>query len=199
MWGVGLFPLGWARFGGSSAAAIANIVTNGTSHPAFSAFASLAEDLFSGSPDDEAEFAQIIATFRSRDRIVRDEAAIRAVHAAIVDTEMASVAELAARSGMPPRSLERLCRRYFGFPPKLLLRRQRLMRTLVAYVLDSGNNWSSVIDGLYHDQAHFVREFQSFMHMTPSEYGALDHPVLSAFMAKRKQILGSPAQTLDLP
>ena len=199
MWGVGLFPLGWARFVGGSAAALTNQVVDGTQHPAFVPFAPLADALYAGPPDDEAEFARLIACFRQLSRPVRDEAAIRAVHRAMVDTAMSTVAELADRAGLNPRTLERLCRRYFGFPPKLLLRRQRLMRTVAAYMTRAGGSWSSVIDGHYHDQAHFVREFQAFMRMGPSEYAALDHPVLSAFMLERKRILGSPVQTLDQP
>lgn len=199
MWGVGLFPLGWARFVGLPAIEFANCAVDGAEHPAFSTFAPLAQDLFSGVADDDAEFAMLIAALRARARPVRDEAAIRAVHAAIVDTEMTTVVELAQRAGLTARSLERLCRRYFGFPPKLLLCRQRLMRTLSAFMVDGGNNWSKVIDGRYHDQAHFVREFQQFFLMTPREYAALGHPVLAAFMAERKRIMGSPAQTLDRP
>jgi len=199
MWGVGLFPLGWAKFVGIPATELANRAVAGASHPAFSAFAPLAYDLFRGAPDDEAEYAMLIQALRARARPVRDEAAIRAVHAAIVDAEMVSVVELACRAGMAARTLERMCRRHFGFSPKLLLRRQRLMRTLAAFMVDPARNWSKVIDGRYHDQAHFVREFQQFFLMTPSEYAALGHPVLSAFMAERKRILGSPAQTLDRP
>ncbi len=199
MWGVGLFPLGWARFTGVPASDYANRVVDGALYAPFANYALLPEKLFAGPPDDDAEFAMLIDTFRSHARKVRDEAAIHAVHTAIVDTNMSTVGELAARAGLTPRSLERLCRRHFGFPPKLLLRRQRMMRTLVAFMLEDGKNWSSVIDGHYHDQAHFVREFHSFMGWTPSEYAALGHPVLSAFMAERKRILGSPAQTLDEP
>jgi len=199
MWGVGLFPYGWARFIGLPANEFANCAVNGAHHPAFKSFASLPGDLFGGEPDDLAEYAMLIDAFRARILPVRDEKAIRAVHAAMVDVEMVSVVELAARAGMTARSLERLCLRHFGFPPKLLLCRQRLMRTVSAYMVDQGKNWSKVIDGRYHDQAHFVREFQQFMQMTPREYASLGHPVLAAFMAERKRILGSPAQTLDRP
>jgi AraC-like DNA-binding protein len=197
MWGVGLFPLGWARFIGLPASEFANRAVDGTVHPAFSAFAALAHDLFRGAPDDAAEFALLMKVFRSLARPVSEEQTIRAVHAAIIDTEMASVAQLACRAGLTARQLERLCRRYFGFPPKLLLRRQRLMRTVAAYMVDQSSTWSSVIDGRYHDQAHFVREFQQFFLMTPSEYASLGHPVLTAFMAERKRILGAPTQFLD--
>jgi AraC-like DNA-binding protein len=199
MWGVGLFPLGWAQFIGKPAAAFANALLDGAGHPAFSAFAPLGSSLFQGPPDDKAEYALLVDFFRTRTRKLRDEAAIRAVHAAIVDTDMASVTELAKRAGLTSRSLERLCARHFGFPPKLLLRRQRLMRTLAAFMTDPGASWSKVIDGRYHDQAHFVREFQQFMLMSPTEYAALPHPLLAGFMAERKRILGTPAQTLDHP
>ena len=66
-------------------------------------------------------------------------------------------------------------------------------------MLEPEASWSNVIDGHYHDQSHFVREFHAFMRSTPSEYAALPHPVLSAFMVERKRIWGSPVQTLDKP
>ena len=199
MWGVGLFPLGWARLVGGAASEWANRVVDGSRHDPFRRFAPLAGELFGDEPDDEAEFQRIVAFLRERDRPVRDEARIRKVHEAIVDTDMSTVAELADRAGMTTRTLERLSRRHFGFSPKLLLRRQRFMRSLAAFMLAEGQNWSQVIDAHYHDQAHFVREFQAFMTMNPSEYAAREHPVLRAFMAERKRIWGSPAQTLDQP
>lgn len=199
MWGVGLFPLGWARLIGVSAADWANRVVDGREHTPFQPFVPLADELFGDEPDDEAEYRRIVDFLRERARPERDEPRIRKVHEAIVDTDMSTVAELADRAGMTTRTLERLTRRHFGFSPKLLLRRQRFMRSLAAFMLAEGQNWSQVIDAHYHDQAHFVREFQAFMTMNPSEYAAHEHPVLRAFMAERKRIWGSPAQTLDQP
>jgi hypothetical protein len=37
------------------------------------------------------------------------------------------------------------------------------------------------------------------MTMNPSEYAALDHPVLTSFMEARARAMGSAAQTLDGP
>jgi AraC-like DNA-binding protein len=199
MWGVGLFPLGWARLIGVSAADWANRVVDGRDHAPFKPFVPLADGLFGDEPDDEAEYKRIVDFLRERARPESDEPRIRKVHEAIVDTNMSTVAELADRAGKSTRTLERLTRRHFGFPPKLLLRRQRFMRSLSAFMLAEGQHWSQVIDAHYHDQAHFVREFQAFMTMNPSEYAAHEHPVLRAFMAERKRIWGSPAQTLDEP
>ena len=127
------------------------------------------------------------------------EALIAACHLALCDTEVANVAQLGERLGLSARSLERLCGRYFGFPPKLLLRRQRFMRSLAAWMLGGMGRWSRAIDELYTDQAHFNRDFHAFMGMGPSDYAALPHPILSAFMEQRARTLGSPAQTLDRP
>ncbi len=200
IWGIGLFPLGWAKFIGSPAKDVANLVVDGDTHAAFGGFSALFRGLLENDPDDEAEYARIMAFLRAKNaRLVPDEERIRAVQLALVDPAISTVAEFAARSGLGQRTLERVCGRYFGFPPRLLLRRQRFIRSLVGFMLEPSTSWTRAIDGLYHDQAHFVRDFRSFMGMTPSEYAALDHPVLGAFMQERARIWGAAAQTLDNP
>ena len=199
LWGIGLFPLGWARFVRLPATDHANELADGDRHPDFARFTGLADRLFQGDPDDESEFARIVEFFRNLDRPVDDQDRIKAVHAALVDPDVDSVAHLAERSGLGIRALERCCNRHFGFPPKLLLRRQRFMRSLAAFMLHKGGNWTEAIDEHYHDQSHFTRDFRDFMGMTPTEYAALPHPILGAFMAERARVWGSPAQTLDEP
>lgn len=199
LWGVGLFPLGWARFVGLPAADYANVLADGDGHPDFARFVPLADSLFEERRDDESEFARIVGFFRSLDRPVADQARIKAVHESLVDPDVDNVADLAERTGLGVRALERCCSRHFGFPPKLLLRRQRFMRSLAAFMLAKGGNWTAAIDEHYHDQSHFTRDFRTFMGMTPTEYAALPHPILGAFMAERARVWGSPAQTLDAP
>jgi AraC-like DNA-binding protein len=199
LWGVGLFPLGWAKFVATPASTMANALVDGECHPAFDRFAPVLDDLFDGQADDDREYAILIEHFLSRNHRHADHDRIMAIHDALVDPAVRSVTQFAERAGMGQRTLERLCHRDFGFPPKLLLRRQRVMRSLAAYMLKKDGNWTGVLDDHYHDQAHFVRDFRSFMTMSPTEYASLDHPILSAFMAERARIWGSPAQTLDRP
>ena len=92
---------------------------------------------------------------------------------------------------MRQRTLERICKRAFGFSPKLLLRRQRLMRSLVHFLLDPSLKWIGALDSHYHDQAQFVREFHEFMGMTPSHYAAMDHPILKEVVLERARFSGS--------
>ena len=199
MWGIGLFPLGWAKFMRAPAAELANGLVDGDVHPAYRNFAGLGDTLFEAEPDDDREYGIIIEHFRALNATHPEEGRILAVHAALVDPAVDSVAQLSDRAGISQRTLERLCHRFFGFSPKRLLRRQRFMRSLADFMLHARNNWTAAIDPHYHDQAHFVRDFRAFMTMSPSEYAALDHPIVGAFMKERARIWGTAAQTLDRP
>ena len=199
MWGIGLLPLGWATFMDASAKELADTVNDGMTHPAFARFVPLYGALRSASCDAEGQAAIISEFFLARDRPVRGARQIAAVHEALVDPSVHRAAELAQRANITHRTLERLCVRCFGFAPQHLVRRQRMMRTLAAFMLTERATWSQMIDLHYTDHAHFTHEFQAFMQMSPSDYAGLDHPVLSAFMAERARVMGSPVQTLDRP
>lgn len=200
LWGVGLLPLGWAKFVRADASEHANAVVDGNAHPAFARFQPLSETLFDDEPSVDAEFARISDYFLSRiSERVADKERIIAIHEALIDPEIASVGALVERVGSTPRTIERVCGRAFGFAPKLLLRRQRFMRSLTQFMMDPTMRWSGAMDGHYHDQAQFVREFHQFMGMTPSQYAQMDKPILSAVMRERARIAGAAVQTLDGP
>ena len=200
MWGIGLLPLGWAKFVGTPADKLADVLVDGHDHPAFAGYAELADGLFVAQPDPAAELARIGAYFAARvDRKVPDEARILACHAALVDTEVATVAEMAEAVGLPAYTLERVCRRQFGFPPQLLLRRQRFMRSLAQFMLDPSLKWIGSLDDHYHDQSQFVRDFHRFMGMSPREYANSPHPIIGAVMRARFESAGAAVQALHLP
>lgn len=200
LWGIGLLPLGWARFVGKSAADHANLISDGHQHPTFSPFIPLADSLFGPEPDELGELARIIAFFRAAPAFeLPDEDRILGIHAALIDPQIESVADLIARTQIGQRTLERLSKRHFGFSPKLLLRRQRFMRSLAKFMLDPSLKWIAAMDSQYHDQAQFVRDFREFIGTTPSDYAATAHPVLEKFMAERARVHGAAVQTLDRP
>lgn len=200
IWGIGFLPLGWAGFVGASAHMFSDRLYDARCEPAVKHFAPLIDSLFAGEPDEMTELQRIEAYFlKRRDPDLPDRARITACHAALVDPEVGSVAELAEAAGVPAHTLERLCRRHFGFPPRLLLRRQRFMRSLAQYMLDPSLKWIGAMDSHYHDQSQFVRDFHRFMNMSPSEYAAQPHPVLSAVMRARKEAAGAAVQALHVP
>lgn len=199
VFGLGLHPAGWARFVAGRARDFADRTVDGATDPAFRRFAPVLAMAQEPGTDPEAIAERI------NDHLMgclgakpRQEGEIRALHKALLDPESGTVEELSQRLGIGRRSLERLCARYFGFPPKLLLRRQRFLRSLAQFMLDPQANWSEALDGQYYDQAQFVRDFRSFMGMTPSEYADAPHPILEKIMAQRMADQGAAPQT-DLP
>ena len=200
MWGIGILPLGWAKFVRAPANEFTNAVIDGNTHPAFAKFAGLAGSVFGAVPDEQAELARIVSYFENGiDLPLPNQERIVAIHAALIDVELSTVQDLVERLGISQKTLERICRRDFGFSPKVLLRRQRFMRSLAQYMLDPSLRWIGAIDSHYHDQSQFVRDFRQFMGMTPRQYAALDKPLVGAVMRARAEFSGSPVQMLDGP
>jgi AraC-like DNA-binding protein len=199
IWGLGLMPAGWAKFVDGRARDFTDRTVDGTAGDAFRVFAPI-HDLTSDltAPPEVTGRAINAYLLQHLGRPSPHEAQIMACHEAVRDPHVANVADLAERLGLTARSLERLCARYFGFPPKLLLRRQRFLRSLAQFMLDPGRNWSEALDGQYYDQAQFVRDFRSFMGMAPSEYAEMPHPIMEKIIAHRMADQGAAPET-DLP
>jgi AraC-like DNA-binding protein len=199
VWGLGLQPAGWSKFVHVPAHLLSDETVDGSAHEAFVLFLPI-HDIVQGGGGDGELIARGINDFLMRHvaRPVPHEAQILACQEALRDPDIANVAELAERLNINRRSLERLCGRYFGFPPKLLLRRQRFLRSLAQFMLQPVGSWSAALDWQYYDQAQFVRDFRSFMGMTPSEYADQPHPILEKIMAQRMADQGAAPET-DLP
>ena len=198
-WGIGLLPLGWARLIQASASDYADRFVDGAADPVFADFAPALAQIFDDVSDPAAEAARIDAfllDLLARRPPSEDEPRIAAAYAALLNPAIGAVSDLADRLAMSTRSLERLSLKAFGFSPKLLLRRQRFLRSLAQFMLDPSLTWISTLDWHYVDQAHFVRDFRRFMGMSPSAYGALDRPVMRAAAQARAAAAGAAMQGL---
>ena len=198
IWGIGLQPAGFAKFIPAPASTLADRIVDGEKDPAFVLFKPLLQIVrgFIGEPAAAARrIEEYLTGYLSKS--IFDAERVLACQSALREPDVATVADLSERVGVGRRSLERLCSRYFGFPPKMLLRRQRFLRSLAHFTVAGGRNWSQSLDGQYYDQAHFVRDFKAFMGMTPSEYADRPHPVLDRIMAQRMADQGAlPATQL---
>ncbi len=199
-WGIGFQPLGWAKFIGADAELYADRAVDAETDPALVDLVALRPHLRDAEGDVYAQAGAInrhlldLLGHKPPD----DPAVIRA-QAALADPNIGSVAELAEAAGSSYRSLERLSLRAFGFPPKLLLRRQRFLRTLGQVMLDPTLSWSSSLDFHYHDQSHFNRDFRRFMGLTPRAYMAQPRPLVDAAVRGRMAAAGAPMQVLHKP
>lgn len=199
IWGLGLQPAGWAKFVCGKASDLADSLMDGMTHQAFVLFRPIL-GFVKNRAAAPLEIEQAINNYLMQhvDRPIPHSEQVFALHTALRDPDIATVRDLEEQIGISTRSLERLCASYFGFPPKLLLRRQRFLRSLAQFMLTRGTSWTDAIDGQYFDQAQFVKDFRAFMEMTPSEYAASPHPVLESIIAQRMADQGAAPQT-DLP
>ncbi len=199
VWGIGVVPLGWAKFIPLPADELADRFCDGAAHPAFAAFVPLGETL-RGVNDVDAAAAIIDAHFCGLlTAAPPDDPAILAAHRALVDDDLASVADMMAKLSLSERTIERLSHRAFGFSPKLLLLRQRFLRSLARFMLDPSMAWIDTMDHHYYDQSQFTRDFQRFMGMTPREYAARPKPILGAAAKARAAAAGAAVQGLHKP
>lgn len=198
-WGIGLLPLGWSRLVRASADVYADRIVNGAEDPAFAQLAALAPVLNRDNAKAEYEVSAIDAHLLMLLNDPADEEEQRRIgiaHAALLDSEVSTVAQFSDLVGVSPRTAERLSQRAFGFAPKLLLRRQRFLRSLSHFMLDPSMRWINTLDGHYHDQAHFSRDFSRFIGMSAREYGRLDHPIMRAAAFARMAAAGAAMQAL---
>lgn len=204
IWGLGLQPAGWGKYVALPARDLADRFVDAHNVPALAIFAPVLEEVQAAGRDPDGVARRINAyLLECETRPLAGQQAILDCQQALRDPEISDVDTLARRLDMGRRSLERLCARYFGFPPKLLLRRQRFLRSLARFMLDrkgngSAANWSRALDVQYFDHAHFVRDFRSFMGLTPTEYAATPHPILDRLIAQRMADQGAAPEP-DMP
>ena len=88
------------------------------------------------------------------------------------------VSQLVELSDLSERALQRLFKKHIGLSPKWLIRKYRiheLLTRLESTQILTPDDWQKTIHDLeYVDQAHFIKEFKSFVGCTPQQYSALN-------------------------
>lgn len=142
-------------------------------------------DALAHSPVAEDRFAVMIAW--CRERLRKSHRIPKAVLAAVRLAEQSGgklrVDELAARTGHERRALERAFDTWVGLSPKVLLRVQRVQRTLasLATVPRCSLTALAVRHG-FADQAHLTREFHAFVGLAPTAYLRETHGLQDALL-----------------
>lgn len=195
---AGITPLGWATLFRADACRYADRLT-----PAASVFgdrvAATAAAL-TKRPGAPLAFGELDALFMPLlERAEPPSVEVLRMHDLLMSDEVIEAAEFADRMGLSTRHAARLSAEVFGFPPKLLLRRRRFLRTLDALRGAGPEPWRLRLDPTYHDQAQFSRDFRAFMGMSPTEFFARPRPVMEASHRARAAVLGVGIQGLQPP
>jgi AraC-like DNA-binding protein len=105
-------------------------------------------------------------------------ARVSALVASVVnDRSMTSVDELASRSKISKRSLQRLFDQYVGVSPKWVIARYRLHEAVAQLQAGIPIAWADLAQKLgYFDQSHFIRDFRKLVGRSPADYARKENP-----------------------
>jgi AraC-like DNA-binding protein len=184
LFGISLHPAGWATLVRDDASLLANRGVNGIDR-----FGSLIEDMLDAlrhAPDTRAmvSIADMVM------RVLKGRASEPPIHlTGIVDAWLTgatdpAVDHLIADLGISARQVERLTKRIYGAPPKLLARKYRALRA-ASLIGTSQLHWSDAAGDAYFDQSHFIRDFKRFTGLTPSQFQNDPSPVTRLTLQRR--------------
>ncbi len=182
---INLTPIGWIRFWNESARQFIDVVRPfsdlaGPGAQEFRRDLATAASLSEQHQVAEDYFLGLLESVSQRDAAVR----AHSVQTLVADTETCSVEQISSALDMGNARLVRLCRRAFGFAPKLLLSRRRFFRMLEQLEVRPYCEWREFLDPHYVDQSHFIRDFKRFTGMAPGQFMALARPNVGAVALK---------------
>ena len=192
---IDVSPLGWARLFGPAAEELRDRITPLGEVLPLVWVTELVETLQAS--DHAVEVKDRLDAFLLRHLPTpnRDEPLIAKVMMLLADTRVGDLGLAAETAGIEVRTLRRLSKRYFGFPPKLLMMRSRVIQAIVPMLLDGD---ATVTPPIYHDASHFNRDGRRFLGMTPRRFRALAVPYLRAALRARRQVIGTAMPALDV-
>lgn len=196
--GAGLTPIGFSRIFGPNADKYANTIVDFSNLlPKFPL--ELIYEIHKCS--EISEVAQIldIQIQKLIKRPHRHEEIARTFWKMINDNHNLTIEEIASDLKLEDHFLRRISKRFFGFAPKILLRRTRFLKSIVKLVSQPEINAIEAIESDYFDYSHFVKDCHEFFGMSPRDFIELDAPVLKLSFQKRAQVLGAPVQSLHRP
>jgi methylphosphotriester-DNA--protein-cysteine methyltransferase len=126
---------------------------------------------------------------RLQQRSTRLSPIIRAVQDLLATQAINRVDDLGVRVETSPRQLERLTKNSYGFSPKTVLRRARVLRTIQAMKGYAPVDWEMQAEQDFADQSHLIHEFRHFTGRTPHTYQQLCSPVMDAAHAMQSALL----------
>lgn len=126
-----------------------------------------------------------------------DEATITRILSLLLDASTHDLSAAAAQVGIDDRLLLSLTKRYFGFPPKLLLMRTRFLRALTPMLVARATPDFAAVPPGYHDRSHFIRDANRFLGCTPRRFMALDRPFTRIALRACLLVMGAATSALD--
>lgn len=192
--GIGLQPAGWASLIREDASVYSDRIMD--MEPLFGSIIAHTLEILRGlaRPTEMVEVAdRLMSTLVSR----MPEPSFwftRLTDSWLASTLSPEVDALVERTGMSSRQVERLAKRVYGAPPKLLGRKYRALKA-AAELAKGTRPWSDIVGDAFSDQSHFIRECREFVGVTPTKLIAQTPLVIRLSLERRRALLALPELT----
>ena len=169
LFGAGLRPRGWACLLGIDAYELSSNIC------ALSEFAGADARIFrerlqgAANMSDCAIVADNFFFDRMRFSSAKNTDCITPISEWLLRVDNPSIDELVDSLGVSRRQTDRLAKRFFGASPNVLGRKYRALRA-ADRLRSHGKKWRVAAGESYYDQAHFIKEFRTFVGTTPSAF-----------------------------
>lgn len=194
--GIGLQPAGWAALIKEDASVFANRI-----HDAVPLFGNILNDALDELRGIEKHHHMAEAADRLMAMLVRNAAEPSLWFARLTDKWLASslspeVDKLVSAAGISSRQVERLAKRIYGAPPKVLARKYRALKA-ASELSQSEAPWSEVVGDAFSDQSHLIREFRQFVGVTPAQLISRP-PLVMQMSIQRRRVIGTLPELIQI-
>ena len=196
VFGIGVRPRGWAKMFSINAYEAADKVFD-LSHVASRVAGYELEQVRKAS--HPLEMAQIcdryFAALLER-RANRPTPYPLAIETWLLEDENLDLDHLMAAMNVSRRQTDRLAKKYFGASPKMLQRKYRALRA-ADRIREGDTPWQAAAGTWFYDQSHFIKEFKTFIGVTPAQYFSNQAMLVRAIQKKRgEELLQFPLASL---
>jgi len=184
VFGVGIRPRGWIKLFSINAHEAADRVFDLSDVARRVASVVLDEVHNADDPHEMAAICDRYFTALLERRAKRRVLYPQAIEDWLLHDETLDLDRLIAMTGVSRRQTERLAKKHFGASPKLLQRKYRALRA--ADTIRAGKSpWQNAAGPGYYDQSHFIKEFKTFIGVTPAQYFTAQTELMREVQAKR--------------
>lgn len=185
VFGVGVRPRGWGALLGVNAEEAADSVFD---------LAAFAGGSARGVVDEIRNAQSLAEMAAAADRffanlIIRREQKIcrypQAIEHWLLSPEDLDLDRLIGAMDLSRRQTDRLAKQFFGASPKLLQRKYRALRA-ADRIRAGETDWLAAAGDAFYDQSHFIKEFKTFVGVTPGQFIHRQAQLISEVQEKRR-------------
>lgn len=184
VFGVGVRPRGWGVLMGIDASEVANRTIDLSALAGKIANDSIEAIANASTTDEMASIADQFFSAMLEKRIAKACAYPEALEHWLKDPNELNLDRLMDMMDKSQRQTDRLANQFFGASPKRLQRKYRTLRA-ADRMREGVHDWRDAAGAAIYDQAHFIREFKTFVGVTPGQFANHQASLIEAVQDRR--------------